>query len=130
MHGAHRALFMPAFPSNGYAKKRPFILHNQVARFLHLFLILFDSLIKGTTLTSWNGLLLMLSMKTTCYICTAYKTKKEYNKCTFDPSVENLVGNLDSEHFKSVKQSKCSHSTRVMLPFFPSVCPFAPIHIF
>jgi hypothetical protein len=51
MHGAHRALFMPAFPYDGNAEKRSFILPNQVARFLHLFLILFEFVIKGTTHT-------------------------------------------------------------------------------
>jgi hypothetical protein len=65
---------------------------------------------------------LLLPMKTTCYICTAYKTNNEYNKCTFVPFVENLVGYLDLENVTSVKESKSNQYTS-NTTIFPSVCP-------
>ncbi len=71
----------------------------------------------------------MLPMKKTCYICTAYKTNNEYNKCTFVPFLENLVGYVDSENVKSVKESKCSQYTSNATIFALSL-PFAPIRIF
>jgi len=66
----------------------------------------------------------MLPMKTTCYICTAYKTNNEYNKCTFVPFLENLVGYVDSENVKSVKESKCSQYTSNAAIYSLSLSPF------
>jgi hypothetical protein len=71
----------------------------------------------------------MLPIKTTCYICTAYKTNNEYNKCTFVSFVENLVRYLDLENVKLVNESKCSQYTSNAAIFTLSL-PFAPIHIF